>query len=338
MIILLEQQQLSIKANSNPEQLLSDKELGIVQWVLDLGKMAGLGTDTLTFSDALFIPFLGAQGPIGVVRLHPKEAGYLFSDEQLRLLDVCANQIAVAIEADHIAEQSRQSELQSESDRLQSALLQSLSRDLRTPLISIISMAATQVESANNLDFNAIEKLGNDISTEAEQMNRLLHNLLQITYFESEQIKLKKTAVSLKKLIDSVMTALDKKLSKKKVFLHIPNDLPKVWIDQPLIKEVFLNLIDNVVKYTPPESPIDISVAHPDHEIIISVEDRGPGIMPDEVNRLFEKFYRGRKLSTERGLGLGLAICQKIIQAHGGTIWAENRLDGGSAFRFTLPI
>lgn len=108
--------------------------------------------------------------------------------------------------------------------------------------------------------------------------------------------------------------------------------------DNTLIQEVLINLIDNVIKFTPADSPIEILVLPGKDKVMVCIKDQGPGIMTDEVNKLFEKFYRGRMITTKRGLGLGLAICQSIIKAHGGDIWAENRMEGGAAFCFTLPL
>lgn len=337
-ILITEEDRLNIRGSSDAESVLSEKDQGIVQWVLDLGRMAGLGTDTLSFSKSLFLPLSGSHGTLGVLKLRPQEEGQTFSETQIKSLEACANQIAVAIEAEQVGEEHQKLAIRLESDRVQNALLKNLTKDLRKPLISIMSNATTQMEMASTLDAGAIEKIANEIYNEAEQMNRLVHNLLQIVYLESEKVVLKKMPMPLKKIIDAFMINLNKKMKKKVVYLHIPSELPEISVDEALIKEVFLNLFDNAVKFTPPDTPIDISATVKETWIIVSVEDRGPGIVSDEVNRLFEKFYRGREITTEWGLGLGLAICQKIITVHGGEIWAENRVGGGAAFRFSLPI
>jgi two-component system sensor histidine kinase KdpD len=338
MALLSENGHLAIRAGYGSNRALNEKEQGVAQWVFDLGQTAGLGTDTLPFSDAVYIPLLTTQGTIGVLRVFPIEKNQLFTPEQMQLLEACANQMAVAIEVDRLQDQTRKSELEVETDRVRSTLLQSVSHDLHTPIVSILGSASTLVELGDELDARKIKRLGNDIYFEADQLNRLINNLLQITYFDAEKIKLHKIPHSLKNIVTLVIKDSAKKLGKKTINIHIPDDLPDIPLDERLIEEVFVNLIDNAIKFTPTESPINITATLNENNVVVCIEDRGPGIVPDEVNQLFEKFYRGRMLTSERGLGLGLAICRSIINAHGGKIWAENRADGGAVFKFTLPL
>jgi two-component system sensor histidine kinase KdpD len=261
-----------------------------------------------------------------------------FNHDQMHMLEACANQIGLALEVDRLQEQTRRSELQSESKRERSALLSAVSHDLRTPLVAALGAASTLMEIGSHLDPQAIRKLSNEIYVELEQLNRLINNLLQMTYLEAGSVQLQIQPHSLRDIINVAVTTLSKKLYKRPIHVTLPKELPDIPFDNTLIQEVFINLIDNAVKFTPTESPINITVQLENKDVLVSVEDQGPGIMMDEVNKLFEKFYRGRELTTERGLGLGLAICYSIIQAHGGKIWAENRPQGGAIFRFTLPL
>lgn len=329
---------LGIRAGYGTEEVLNEKEMSVAQWVYDLGEMAGIGTDTLPFSSALYLPLLASHGAIGVLRVHPLHPGHGYTQEQMHLLEVCANQVALALEVDSVQEQARRSELQSETNRARSALLQSVSHDLRTPLVAVMGAASTLMEMGKDLDRQTITKLSGEMYAELEQLNRLLNNLLQMTYLEAEQVRLQISPHPVKEVIDLALKALGKKLADRTVNVSIANNVPDVPLDKTLIEEVIINLLDNAVKFTPPGSPIDIVVAMHAKSVMVTVEDRGPGIVLDEVDKLFEKFYRGRKLTTERGLGLGLAICHSIIKAHGGSIWAENRPEGGAAFRFTLPV
>jgi two-component system, OmpR family, sensor histidine kinase KdpD len=339
LALLSENNHLVVRARCKSEQVMNEKELGIAQWVFDLGEMAGLGTNTLPYSDALFVPLLTSQGSIGVLRVHPVKKTSLVAPEQKRLLEACANQIAVALEVDRLDEQTKKSEMLSVIDRARHALLQSVSHDLRTPLIASLGLANTLSERASELDVHTIKELGNSISIELEQLNRLINNLLEITYLEAESVTLQKLPHALGDTIHLVIDLLKTKLKDKPLLLTLPPTLNKVLYDDRLIQEVLINLIDNAIKFTSHESPIEISVElRGKDKVMVSVQDRGPGIMQDEVKQLFEKFYRGRKLRTERGLGLGLALCRLIIKAHGGDIWVENRPDGGAAFRFTLPL
>lgn len=339
MVFLPENGVVAVRARYQSTQLLSTKEQSIAQWVFDLGQLAGLGTNTLSSSEALFVPLLGSHGSVGVLRIKPKDPARLLAPERLHFLEACANQIALALEVDRLQETALKSELETETDHVRSALLQSVSHDLRTPLISIMGSASTLTERGKELSTRAINQIANDIYFESEQLSRLINNLLQITYLEAHKIKLQKQLCSLQEVIELVLNTLEIEIGKKPIDVILENDLPPIPFDKVLIQQVFENLLDNAIKFTPPDSPIEIVANIEEDEIVIKIQDHGPGITPDEVDRLFEKFYRGRMLTSERGLGLGLALCRSIVDAHGGEIWAENRKDGnGAIFSFTLPL
>jgi len=338
LILLPESGHLTIRASYGKEEKLNEKEQGVAQWVFDLGQMAGLGTDTLSFSDSIYVPLLASQGSIGVLRVKPIQSKHLFTPDQTHLLEACANQIALALEVDRLQDKMKKSELLSEGNRARRALLESVSHNLRTPLVAVMGAASTLMEMGSELDAAKIKKLGKNIYVELEQLNRLLNNLLQMTYLEGDEVKLQKQLCSLKDIINLVITTSSKKIGKKPINVHLPPNLPEIPLDKILIEEVFINLLDNAIKFTPANSPIEIIAQLEATQVVVSIEDCGPGIVMDEVNKLFEKFYRGRMLTSERGMGLGLAICRGIIRAHGGKIWAENCKEGGAAFRFTLPL
>lgn len=338
LALLPEDGRLTIRARYQSTQLLNAKEQSIAQWVFDLNQMAGLGTDTLSSSDALYVPLLGSQGSVGVLRVRPRDPNRLLVPEKMHFLEACANQIALALEVDRLQEQARKSELQTETDQVRNALLQSVSHDLRTPLIAIMGSASSLTEMGKELDKRAIHKLADAIYFESEQLNRLINNLLQITYLDGDAVKLEKILCSLKDTIEVVLKALSREIGNKPIEIILPDDLPQIPLDKILIEQVFENLIDNAIKFTPCDSVIEITADLQNDCVVVYIKDHGPGITSDEVDRLFEKFYRGRMLTSERGLGLGLAICRSIIVAHGGAIWAENRKDGGAMFCFTLPL
>ena len=338
LVLLFESNQLSVRAGYGSKLILSEKEQSVAQWVFDLGQIAGLGTDTLPFSDAIYVPLLSSQKAIGVLRVRPIKPEQLFTPEQTHLLEACANQVALAIEVDRLHEQKKESQLQNETDRARGALLEFVSHDLRTPLVAAMGSASTLMEMGNELDARTIKKLAADIYYELEELNRLIKNLLQISYLEADSIQLQKEEFPISEIINSILNATNKKSDKHRIIVHLPDDLPNVLVDKTLIQDVFVNLIDNAIKFTPKDSQIEISAEVSHENIIVCIEDQGPGIAPDEVDKLFEKFYRGRMLTSERGLGLGLAICRSIVEAHGGKIWADNRKEGGGAcFQFSLP-
>jgi two-component system sensor histidine kinase KdpD len=337
MVFLPEKGQLEIRIRYKTKEKLSAKELSVAQWVYELGQIAGRGTDTLPFSDSIYVPLLASQGAIGVLRVHLIDSKKLLTPKQIQLLESLTNQIALTLEADRLYEEARESQSQVSPDYVQRSLLESVSHHLRTPLIAVMGAAST-LEMSDKLDAAKVKKIGKDIYSEIEQLNRLINNLLQMMYLEAESVVLQKEMYSVYDFISHFLSAESKKIAKRPIHLHVSKELPKVPFDSALMREVFNNLIDNAIKFTPPKSPIDISAHVEKDEMIISVQDSGPGIMMDEENLLFEKFYRGRMLTTERGLGLGLAICQRIIKAHGGKIWAENRKEGGASFVFSLPL
>jgi two-component system sensor histidine kinase KdpD len=339
LALLPENNRLKIKNKQKNTEALSSKEQGVAQWVYDLGQSAGLGTDTLPFSDSIYVPLLTSRETIGVLRIKPHKSGKLLTPEQMHLLEACANQVAMSIEVDRLQEHTKKSELQKATDRVRNALLQSVSHDLRAPLVAVMGAASTLKEMGSELDARMIKKMGENIYFELEQLNRLINNLLQMTYLEAESVKLEREDCSLKDVVMLVLSTWNKKLENKPIHIVIDDDLPKVPLDRVLIEEVFINLIDNALKFTSPETPIDITAFVENDHVVVTVDDRGPGIVPDEENKLFEKFYRGRMLATDRGMGLGLAICRSIVKAHGGKIWAQNRADGvGASFRFSLPL
>lgn len=338
LALLPHEGKLVVRSRFRADQDISDKELGVAQWVFEMGQAAGLGTDSLSFSEALYMPLLGAQSTIGVLRIKPMHEASLISPERMHLLEACATQLSLALEVDSLHDHSKSNDIHVEADRVRSALLHSISRDLRTPLVAIIGAASTQVEMADQLDARAIEKIGKEIYLDAEQLSRLINNLLQINYLETENINLQMQPHSIADLINQVINISRKKLADRPLHVSIPDNLPLVPFDETLIQEVLFNLIDNAVKFTTDKSPIDIIVKQQDNQMMVCIEDRGPGIMFDESHLLFEKYYRGRQLTTEHGLGLGLAICRMIIDAHGGKIWAENRHGGGALFCFYLPL
>jgi two-component system sensor histidine kinase KdpD len=328
---------LSVCVKTRTDHALNEKEQGIAEWVYEIGQKAGLGTDSLSFSEALFMPLQGSQSVMGVLRLHPENPDRFLEPETIHLLEACANQIALAIEVDRLQENAKKTELKAETDRARSTLLRSFSQDLRTPLRSIIESATSQMQMASDLDPQSIMEFGKDIYLETEQLSRLINNMLQSTYFEYENITLHKEMLSIRNAIMTVVQASERKLGNRPIYMNIPNDLPLIPFDTILIQEVLINLLDNAIKFTPKDTPIEFHVTFDQAQVIVSVVDHGPGIMPDEMDKLFDKFYRGRLLTKERGLGLGLAICYTIIHAHGGEIGVQNAEDGGAIFFFSMP-
>jgi two-component system sensor histidine kinase KdpD len=268
--------------------------------------------------------------------VRPPDSRTFEAPEQLHLLETFASQTALAIERAILAEEAQAAQVRVEAERLRSSLLSSVSHDLRTPLTSITGAASTLLESDGGLTAASRRDLLETISEEAHRLNRLVQNLLEMTRLEAG-VQVKKDWHPLEEVVGAALSHLERLLREHPVRASLPKDLPLVPLDDVLIEQVLINLLENAVKYTPPGTLIEIGASAGDGAVTVEVADRGPGLPPGDVERAFEKFYRGAP-EVARGAGLGLAICRAIVGAHGGRIWAENRREGGVAFRFTLPI
>jgi K+-sensing histidine kinase KdpD len=229
--------------------------------------------------------------------------------------------------------------LRAATEERRSSLLSALSHDLRTPLAAITGAATTLRDESAAIDEAQRRELLDTICEEADRLERLVRNLLDMTRLESGALVVRRQWIPLEEIVGSALTRVESQLGGRPVRTDLPADLPLVSADAVLLEQVFVNLLENAAKYTPAGSPLDISARPGDRgELVIDVADRGPGIPPGEESRLFEKFFRARKTGGESpGAGLGLAICRGVIGAHGGTISAANRPGGGALFRMTLP-
>ena len=315
---------------------LDSNELGVGKWVHEHHQPAGLGTSTLPGAAALYLPLQAPRGPVGVLGIRPADPHSLDAPDQLHQLETFANQTALAIERAQLADEAQQAQVRMETERLRNSLLSSVSHDLRTPLATITGAATTMLENGGKLNDRTRQGLLESVRDEADRLNRLVQNLLEMTRLESGALQLRKEWHPLEEVIGAALGRLGKELADRRVDTRVPPDLPLVPIDDVLIEQVLVNLLDNAVKYTPGGSPIRIIATSTGEAITVEVADHGPGLPRGEEDKVFEKFYRG--MPGGRGAGLGLAICQGIIKAHGGNIWAQNLPEGGVAFLFTLPL
>jgi two-component system sensor histidine kinase KdpD len=316
---------------------LDANERGVARWVYEHRQRAGLGTATLPGASALHLPLIASRGAVGVLAVRPADPHALDEPEQLHQLETFANQTALAIERAQLADEAREAQVRMETERLRSSLLSSVSHDLRTPLATITGAVSTILENGARLDDRTRRELLESVRDEGERLNRLVQNLLEMTRLESGAVELRKEWHSLEEVIGAALSRVGPRLASRRVSTRVPPNLPLVPMDDVLIEQVLVNLLDNALKYTPPTSPIEIIATATDSAATVEVADRGPGLPPGEEDKVFEKFYRGRT-DKGRGAGLGLAICQGVVRAHGGRIWAQNLPEGGVAFLFTLPI
>jgi two-component system sensor histidine kinase KdpD len=326
------------------ETSLRGADLAVAQWVADHGRQAGLGTDTLPAATALYVPLGDAERSLGVLAVLPENRRRVMLPEQRHLLETFAGQTGLALERALLAEQAETARISAEGESLRNTLLASISHDLRTPLAVMAGAGSTLAEHGDSLDAATRATLARSIETKAREMSELISNVLDLMRFESGQIQLRNDWQALDDLVESSLRRLEEPLSRYTVELHLPADLPPVYVDASLITQVFTNLLDNIVKYTPPGTHIRIAAAVddggrglPGSKVRVTVEDNGPGLPAGDPARLFEKFQRGTGEGTIVGVGLGLAICRAIIRAHGGEIEARARPGGGARIELTLP-
>jgi two-component system sensor histidine kinase KdpD len=312
-------------------------DLSIAQWVVDHGKRAGLGSDTLPAAPALYVPLSDERQRLGVLAVLPENRRRILLPEQRHLLETFAGQLGLAMERAQLAETAEGARVAAETESLRNTLLASISHDLRTPLSVIAGASSTLAERGRNLDEETRTSLARSIEAKAHEMSELVSNVLDLMRFEAGEVALRRDWETLDDLIGSALARMDERLRDHPLDVDIPTDLPPVHVDAGLIVQTFANLLDNVAKYTPPGTSVHITAQADDDRLIVTVDDEGPGLPAAERDRLFDKFQRGRDEGTIVGAGLGLAICRAVIEAHGGSIRAGDRPGGGARFQFTLP-
>jgi two-component system sensor histidine kinase KdpD len=329
---------VEIPVGAPPAFPMDEKERSVAQWVFDRGRAAGASTDTLPGAEGLYVPLAGAAGPVGVAGVRAKDARRFQDPGTMRLLETFAGQAALAVERVRLAERAQQEQVEAEAERLRTALLSSLSHDMRTPLGAITGAASSLMEDRGALTEPARRDLLRSILDESQRMNRLIGNLLDMIRLETGALEVQREWQPLEEVVGVALIRLEERLREHRVEVRLPPDLPLANIDGLLIEQVFVNLLENAVKYTPAGSTIEIGAAAGEGGLVVDVADRGPGLPPGEEARVFDRFYRLPGTGGAGGVGLGLTICRGIVTAHGGRTWAENRDGGGTVFRFTLPL
>jgi len=317
---------------------LRGADLAVAQWVQDHGEPAGLGTDTLPSAESVYLPLKGSQAVLGVLAVLPANVRRVLLPEQFHLLETFAGQIAIALERALLAEQAQRAQVNAETEGLRNALLASISHDLRTPLAVISGASSSLVERGERLGADERKALAASIFEQSQQMGGLVGNVLEMTRLEAGGIALNRDWHSMSEIAGSVLRRLQDRLESHPVEVDLPMELPLVRVDAALIEQVLANLLENAAKHTPPGTRITLRVDRQDDSLLVSVEDAGPGLPAGDPEQLFAKFHRGNTEGTVAGVGLGLAICRAIVRLHGGKIWAEQRPEGGAAFRFTLAV
>src|SRR5215475_2700799 len=340
VLLLPENDAIVVKAGYPPEDTLDEADLAAARWAWQSNRAAGRGADTLPGAKRLFLPMHTGRGAVGVVGLDSDKAGPLLTPDRRRLLDALMDQAALAVERVRLVEDLDRAKRTVETDRLRSALLTSISHDLKTPLAGILGAASALRGLSGALDEHAKTDLVATIIDEAERLNRFIANLLDMTRLESGAIVPNSALHDLGESIGSALDRTSKILAQHRVEVDLAKYVPMVEIDPVLFEQVLFNLLDNAAKYAPPGTTVRIQSWRDRDSIGLQVLDEGEGILPGDLEQIFDKFCRARKVDQVRaGTGLGLAISRGFIEAMHGTISAANRTDRtGAVFTIRLPI
>ncbi len=340
VVVLLPSSSKLSPAASDPEATtLTEHEQAAATWAWQHRQPTGHGSDTLPGVAWSFLPLTTGQMAVGVMGVQFESGAGEISPRRRRLMESLADQAAVGIERARLRREMEQTRVASETEKLRGALLSSISHDLRTPLASIIGSASSLSEYGRDYDEPTRADLLATIQEEAERLNRFVANLLDITRLESGRLQLNRDWVELGDIIGSAVARLRRQLANHRVRVDVVGVVPLVRVDFVLIEQVLVNLLENAAKYSPPDTTIDVRARDKDRRVMIEVIDEGPGVSAEQLEQIFDKFYRVRAMDRQvAGTGLGLSICRGIVEAHGGTIMAAGRTDRqGLVITISLP-
>lgn len=340
VLLLPEKGLLTVKSGYPPEDELDQADLAAANWAWSNDRPAGRGSDTLPGAKRLFLPMRTGRGLIGVIGIDNDRTGPLLTPDQRRLLDALVDQGALAIERVLLVEDMDRVKRTVESERLRSALLTSISHDLKTPLASVLGAASTMRDLAGALSDTEKRDLLATVIDESERLNRFIANLLDMTKLESGAIVPNAALHDLGEIVGSALRRAAKILTAHKIEMVLAADLPMLELDAVLFEQVLFNLLDNAAKYSAPEATISIRSRRESDDVVLEIADEGAGIPPDELESVFDKFYRAQKGDHVRpGTGLGLAISRGFVEAMRGSISAANRSDrSGAILTIRLPV
>ncbi|KQU64063.1 histidine kinase [Aminobacter sp. DSM 101952] len=340
VLLLPEDGSIAVKAGYPPDDTLADADIAAAKWAWEHNRAAGRGADTLPGARRLYLPLRTGRMAVGVVGLDNDRQGPILTPEQQRLFDALADQAAVAIERIQLVADVDRARLAVEADRLRSALLTSISHDLKTPLAGIMGAAGALREFGGSLPEEGRVELVSTVVDESERLNRFIANLLDMTKLESGAMEPNYALHYAGDFVGSALRRAAKITALHRTEIDMPADLPMLKVDPVLFEQVLFNLLDNAAKYAPEGSLVRIRGWLDHGSVVLQVMDEGLGIPQADLERIFDTFYRVRKGDHVRaGTGLGLSICRGFVEAMGGTIVASNRTDRpGAVFTITMPV
>jgi len=316
---------------------LHEGELEVADWCFRSRRMAGRGTESYNAGEITYVPIKALADTLGVLGIKLQGEEDPQSPQTRRLLDAFATQTAMALERIRLFRQAQEAQILKARENLERALLNSISHDLRTPLAAITGALSALLDGEDKLKLASRTELLHTAREEAARLNRFVGNLLDMTRLEAGALRLRLEPCDVEDLIGCALAAVEKRLGNREVTVQLPPELPLIQMDLVLMVQVMVNLLDNALKYTPEEGGLQIASSYHDGLMQIEVADRGPGLPAQDLSRIFDKFYRTPVPEGVGGTGLGLSICKGIVEAHGGSIRAENREAGGLKIIMTVP-
>jgi two-component system, OmpR family, sensor histidine kinase KdpD len=327
---------LSTQPYPGSSLLLTEKDYSVALWAYQNGTAAGRFTETLPLTNIQFLPLRTPSRTVGVMGIRMSQSTRP-SFEQANLLETFVSQIALGIEREILDARAEQTAMMRESERLFTTLLNSISHELRTPIATIKGASSGLLDATISAQPEARQQLTSDIQSAADRLNKLVENLLDMSRLESEHLILKRDWCDVGEIISTALQRLEPCQETHAMTIDIAPDLPLIEVDFVLIEQVLVNILDNACHYTPVGTRIQIAASTRKNALLIQISDQGPGIPPDLLKRIFDKFYRLPGSATG-GTGLGLSISRGLIEAHSGTLDAENRPEGGAVFIIRLPL
>ncbi len=324
--------------STDSDVTIDDNEYALAIWSFQHQEKTGYGIDTKSDIKVCYLPLITVRGAVGVMALRATSNAGDLTIEQQRLLRAYSDLVAVAIEGIQLADELHEAQVLKATEKLQTALLNAISHDLRTPLVSIIGTLSSLQEEGMGLDDTAKKNLIQVAREEADRLSHLITNLLDESRITAGALSLSRQPSEVQDLVGAALEQLGTRASARSIKMDIPTEISFISVDFGLIVQTLANILDNAMKYSPLDSPIEIKGRQVAQEVHIEIADHGIGIPPHDLPHVFDKFYRIKRPDNVAGTGLGLSISKGIVETHGGHIEAENNPSGGTIIRLTLPI